>query len=93
MLGEIKDVKKFQNGNVSLFLQNGEIVLDDSTNKVVERYLYDYKNYNSKSNLEVLIFDKYLIDDISLLNLNDKKVDLIEFGGDFKFRLDMKKNI
>lgn len=27
VLGEIKDVKKFQNGNVSLFLQNGNMIL------------------------------------------------------------------
>ena len=72
-----------------LLLQNGKVVFDDSTNKVVEKYLHDYKNYNSKA--EIVFFDKFKVNHISLMNFKNERVDLIEYNTDFKICLDVQR--
>ncbi|OWP87660.1 ABC transporter ATP-binding protein [Flavobacterium covae] len=72
-----------------LLLQNGKIVLDDFTNKVVEKYLHDYKNHNSK--IDIIFFNKFKINYISLMNPKDEKVDLIEYNTKLKLQLSLSK--
>ncbi|OWP85210.1 ABC transporter ATP-binding protein [Flavobacterium davisii] len=72
-----------------LLLQNGKIILDDSTNKVIEKYLHDYKNFSSK--IEIVFFDKFKVNNVSLMNLKDEKIDLIEYNTDFKLNLNLTK--
>ena len=50
MLGEIKDVKKFQNGNVSLFLQNGNKNLTIKNISVDE---FDELNRNKNKQIRI----------------------------------------
>lgn len=50
VLGEIKDVKKFRNGNVSIFLQNGNMNLTIKNLSVEE---YDELNWNKNKQIRI----------------------------------------
>jgi len=50
--GEIKDVKKFQNGNVSVFLQNGQMSL------IIKNFSYkEYENLNNRRSKRISIYN------------------------------------
>ena len=52
VFGEIKDVKKFQNGNVSLFLQNGNKVL------TIKNFISeDYDELNNNKNKQIRVYN------------------------------------
>lgn len=52
VLGEIKEVKRFQNGNVSLFLQNGNKVL------TIKNFISkDYDELNNNKNKQIRVYN------------------------------------
>lgn len=51
-MGEIKEVKKFQNGNVSLFLQNGNKVL------TIKNFISEeYDELNNNKNKQIRVYN------------------------------------
>ena len=71
-----------------LLLQNGKIILNDLTNKVVEKYLHDFKTISFNSN--ELIFGFLKCNKVELRNSEDIKVDLVPFNTKIKFYLDFE---
>lgn len=52
VLGEIKEVRKFQNGNVSLFLQNGNKVL------TIKNFISeDFDELNNNKNKQIIVYN------------------------------------